>query len=50
MGKEWAEWRGEFFVSKIDEKLYFVMKDRILKAKNNNCDFVEFDNMDWADE
>lgn len=25
------------------------MKKRILYAKNNGCDFVEFDNMDWAD-
>ncbi len=48
--KEWSDWEGEYFVSKIDQNLISLMKKRIDKMKEWKCDFVELDNMDWADE
>lgn len=44
----WAQWQGEFFVSKVEEGLYAIMQARIDKIAKLGFDWIEFDNMDWA--
>jgi len=44
--KQWGEWAGEYFIDNagaID-----IMKARIDQLADWGCDWVEFDNMDWA--
>jgi len=48
--KSWDEWKGEYFVSQISEELISIMKTRIDKMYNLGMKWVEFDNMDWADD
>lgn len=44
----WGEWPDEFFVDKTTTGILDVMKARIDKIAAWGCDWVEFDNMDWA--
>ena len=46
--KVWGEWAGEYFVNRASTTLKNIMKKRIQKFANFGCDWVEFDNMDWA--
>lgn len=48
--KSWDEWEGEYFVSQISDELIYIMKTRIDKMYNLGIKWVEFDNMDWADD
>ncbi len=48
--KSWDEWEGEYFVSLISDELISIMKTRIDKMYNLGIKWVEFDNMDWADD
>ena len=43
----WAEWEGEYFVSDVEGALV-VMKQRLDLFASVGCQWVEFDNMDWA--
>jgi len=45
---EWDEWPGEFYVKETTTGVIDVMKARIDKIAAWGCDWVEFDNMDWA--
>lgn len=47
VNKQWGEWAGEYFVKKTNTGILSVMKKRIAKLKTFQCDWVEFDNMDW---
>lgn len=44
----WDDWPDEYFVSIITPELLNIMKARIDKIAQWGCDWVEFDNMDWA--
>ena len=46
--KVWAEWAGEYFVNETTTGIIPVLKLRIDKMATMGCDWVEFDNMDWA--
>lgn len=48
--EQWDEWNGEYFISEISDEVVNVMKTRIDTIIKNGCEYVEFDNMDWADE
>ncbi len=48
VSKQWNEWDGEFFVKETTTGIIPIMKKRIDKLANWGCDWVEFDNMDWA--
>jgi hypothetical protein len=43
----WGEWEGEFFVKETTTGIMEIMKARIDKLVAWDCDWVEFDNMDW---
>ena len=45
--KEWSEWEGEFYISKLNNTVLSIMKKRIDKMSKLGIDWVEFDNMDW---
>lgn len=45
---EWEEWPGEFYIKETTTGVIDVMKARIDKIAAWGCDWVEFDNMDWA--
>lgn len=47
--EEWDAWEGEFFVSDT-QGILPPMGDRIQAAADLGCDWVEFDNMDWAQD
>ena len=47
VSRQWAEWKGEYFVKKIAPGLVSIMKARIDQLAEWGCDWVEFDNMDW---
>ena len=47
---QWDEWEGEYFLNELSDEVVNIMKARITKMANDGCEFVEFDNMDWADE
>ncbi|WP_081740429.1 endo alpha-1,4 polygalactosaminidase [Aquimarina pacifica] len=44
----WDEWKGEYFVNEVTTGVVDIMKARIDKIAAWGCDWVEFDNMDWA--
>ncbi len=46
--KAWEQWEGEYFISKISPELIDIMQARIATLSAWGCDYVEFDNMDWA--
>ena len=46
--KQWGEWEGEYFVKTTTTGILDIMKARIDKISDWGCDWVEFDNMDWA--
>lgn len=46
--QSWAQWPGEYFISKLDIGIYEVMQSRIDRLAGLGFDWVEFDNMDWA--
>lgn len=48
VNQQWGEWPGEYFVNKTTTGIIEVMKARIDKIAGWGCDWVEFDNMDWA--
>lgn len=48
VSKQWSKWKGEYFIDVTTTGLIDVMKARIDKIANWGCDWVEFDNMDWA--
>jgi len=48
VSKEWGERAGEYFVNKTTTGIVAVMKARIDSMAAWGCDWVEFDNMDWA--
>lgn len=48
VSKAWGEWPDEFFVDKTTTGILEIMKARIDKIAAWGCDWVEFDNMDWA--
>jgi hypothetical protein len=45
--REWPEWQGEFFVTDVEAATPYMIA-RIDTLAAWGCDFVEFDNMDWA--
>ena len=48
VSKEWGQWPGEYFVNSTNTGIIDLMKMRIDKIDEWGCDWVEFDNMDWA--
>ena len=46
--KQWSKWKGEYFVDVTNTGVLDVMKARIDQLATWGCDWVEFDNMDWA--
>jgi hypothetical protein len=48
VGRQWGEWEGEYFVKQTTTGIIAVMKKRIDLMAKWHCDWVEFDNMDWA--
>ncbi len=44
----WGAWPNEFFVNQTTTGVLEIMKARIDKIATWSCDWVEFDNMDWA--
>ncbi len=48
VSKEWGQWPGEYFLKKITPEVIKVMKTRIDSMAKWGCEWVEFDNMDWA--
>jgi hypothetical protein len=46
--KQWGDWEGEYFIDRVDTGVIDVMKRRLDKMAQWGCDWVEFDNMDWA--
>jgi len=46
--KQWGEWAGEYFVNETTTGIIPIMKERINQMAELGCDWVEFDNMDWA--
>ena len=44
----WGQWPDEFFVNSTTTGILEIMKARIDKIANWDCDWVEFDNMDWV--
>lgn len=44
----WGQWAGEYFVNETTTGILPIMKARIDKMADWGCDWVEFDNMDWA--
>ena len=48
VSKQWGQWPGEYFVNKTTTGILPIMKARIDKIAAWGCDWVEFDNMDWA--
>lgn len=48
--KEWAEWPGEYYVSKTTSRILNLMKSRIDAMAQWGMDWVEFDNMDWLED
>jgi len=47
--KSWIEWEGEYFIKEISSGLIDIMKNRIDTMYNLGIKWVEFDNMDWAE-
>lgn len=43
----WDEWEGEYFVNITNTGILDIMKARIDQIAVWDCDWVEFDNMDW---
>ncbi len=43
----WEQWEGEYFVNTTTTGIINIMKARIDTIANLDCDWVEFDNMDW---
>ena len=48
VSKQWSKWKGEYFVDATNTGVVDVMKARINQLATWGCDWVEFDNMDWA--
>ena len=48
VSQQWGEWAGEYFVNETTTGIVPIMKARIDKMAAWGCDWVEFDNMDWA--
>ncbi len=48
--KQWGEWQGEYFVHSTTTGILDIMQTRVDKMKAWGCDWVEFDNMDWASD
>lgn len=46
---EWPEWPGEFFVRDASAALPLMLA-RVETLAGWGCDYVEFDNMDWAED
>lgn len=46
--KQWGEWPGEYFVNQTSTGILMIMQARIKQMAQWQCDWVEFDNMDWA--
>lgn len=46
--QQWGEWPGEYFINTTTTGVIDIMKARIDKIAAWGCDWVEFDNMDWA--
>ena len=44
----WGQWPNEFFINSTTTGIIEIMKARIDKIAAWGCDWVEFDNMDWA--
>ncbi len=45
--KQWGDWEGEYYVSRLEKGLVQLMKDRIDRAYELGFNWLEFDNMDW---
>lgn len=48
--EEWDDWEGEYFIREVTPEVVTVMQDRIQMLSSWGCDWVEFDNMDWAQD
>ncbi len=48
--KQWGDWEGEYFVSTPNDAVLDVMKARVGRIASMGFDWVEFDNMDWAQD
>ncbi len=48
--KAWGDWAGEYFISDTGALAMTVMKARIDLIAGWGFDWVEFDNMDWAED
>lgn len=43
----WGQWPDEYFVNSVTTGIIDLMKARIDQIADWDCDWVEFDNMDW---
>ncbi len=48
--RQWGEWDGEYFISDAGPLALSVMKARIDRIAGWGFDWIEFDNMDWAED
>ena len=48
--QQWGEWDGEYFITTAGPVAVQVMKARIDLIADWGFDWVEFDNMDWAED
>lgn len=48
VAEAWGAWAGEYFVDAVDTGVLAVMEARLDAFAAAGCDWVEFDNMDWA--
>jgi|TARA_B110000483_G_scaffold243505_1_gene333672 hypothetical protein len=48
VSKQWGAWEGEYFIDITNTGAIDIMKLRIDQLAIWGCDWVEFDNMDWA--
>lgn len=46
--QEWDQWPGEYFINDTSQDTISVMQARISQAAAWGCQWIEFDNMDWA--
>ena len=50
VSQQWGQWPGEYFVKNTNTGIVPIMKARIDSMAAWGCDWVEFDNMDWAQD
>ena len=48
VNEQWGQWPCEYFVNETTTGVLAIMKARIDSLASWDCDWVEFDNMDWV--